>query len=137
MFERVNRWVAARLTPGEETGLHLTAGILLMLFMGWAFAEIAEDVVDGEQLTVLDTQLSAWVFAHHRPWLTGFMFFITYWHGLTGLLSMTAVFAAWLVRRGERYWLAALVLTVPVGMALNVLLKYLFQRARPHSSSRW
>lgn len=131
MFERANRWIAARLTPGEETGLHLTVGVLLMLFMGWAFAEIAEEVVDGEELTVLDDQLSRWVFQNHHPWLTGFMFFITHWHGPLGVMAMTAVLAAWMWWRRERYWLAALMLTVPVGLLLNVALKYLFQRERP------
>lgn len=131
MFERVNRWIAARLTPGEETGLHLTAGVLLMLFMGWAFAEIAEEVIEGEELTVLDAQLSTWVFQNHHPWLTGFMFFITHWHSPLGVMAMSAALAAWMWRRREHYWLAALALTVPVGMLLNILLKYLFQRERP------
>ncbi|MFD2365923.1 phosphatase PAP2 family protein [Pseudoduganella sp. GCM10020061] len=131
MLERVYKWLAARLTPGEETGLHLTAGVLLMLFMGWIFAEIAEEVVEGEELVAFDTELTAWVFQNHHPWLTKFMFFITHWHTPLGVLAMAAVLGVWLWRRRERYWLAALVLTVPVGMALNLLLKYLFQRERP------
>lgn len=131
MFERVNRWIAARLTPGEETGLHLTVGVLLMLFMGWAFAEIAEEVLEGEELTVLDTQLSVWVFQHHHPGVTWFMFFITHWHSPVGILAMSAALAAWMWRRREAYWLAALGLSVPGGLLLNVLLKYLFQRERP------
>lgn len=131
MFERINKWVAARLTPGEETGLHLTAGVLLMLFLGWVFAEIAEEVIEGEELTVLDAQLSAWVFQNHHPWVTGFMFLITHWHSPGGVLAMTAILAVWLWRRRERYWLAALMLSVPVGLMMNILLKYLFQRERP------
>lgn len=131
MFERVNRWIAARLTPGEETGLHLTAGVLLMMFMGWAFAEIADEVMEGEELTLLDTQLSEWVFQNHHPWVTGFMFLITHWHSPLGVLVMSAVLALWMWRRREHYWLAALALSVPLGMLLNVALKYLFQRDRP------
>lgn len=131
MFERIGKWVAARLTPGEETGLHLTAGVLLMLLMGWAFAEIADEVLEGEELTLLDAQLAAWVFQNHHPWVTDFMFLITHWHSPVGVLAMTAILGAWIWRRRERYWLAALLLSVPVGMLLNVLLKYLFQRPRP------
>lgn len=131
MIERVNRWIAARLTPGEETGLHLTAGVLLMLFMGWAFAEIAEEVIEGEELTVLDEHLAAWMFQNHHPWVTGFMFFLTHWHSPFGILAMSAALAAWMWRRRERYWVAALVLSVPGGLLLNILLKYLFQRERP------
>jgi undecaprenyl-diphosphatase len=36
-----------------------------------------------------------------------------------------------LYRRAQRHWLLALVLAVPVGVAINVLLKHLFRRARP------
>lgn len=131
MMERLRQWIAARLTPGEETGLHLTAGVLLMLFMGWAFAEIAEEVMEGEELTLLDAMVTDWFFANHAPWMTSFMFFITHWHGLTGTLAMTAVVALWLWRRQAHYWMLALLLSVPGGILLNVLLKYLFQRERP------
>ncbi|HEU4852100.1 MAG TPA: phosphatase PAP2 family protein [Telluria sp.] len=131
MLQRLNKWIAARLTPGEETGLHLTVGVLLMLMMGWAFAEIAEEVVEGEELTVLDGQVSDWFVANHSVLLTRFMFFITHWHGPPGILVMTAVLGMWMWLRRERYWLATLLLTVPGGMLINVLLKYLFQRPRP------
>ena len=102
-----------------------------MLLQWNAVAEIAEEVVEGEELVAFDTELSVWVFQNHHPLLTKFMFFITHWHTPLGVLAMAAVLGAWLWRRRERYWLAALVLTVPVGMALNLLLKYLFQRERP------
>lgn len=131
MKERLHKWLAARLTPGEETGLHLTAGLLLMLFMGWAFAEIADAMMEGEELTRLDALVSAWFFAHHVPWVTEFMFFVTHWHSIAGTLVMTALLALWLWRRRARYWLIALLLSVPGGMLLNVLLKWLFQRERP------
>lgn len=131
MLAQLNRWIAARLTPGEETGLHLTVGLALMLLMGWAFAEIAEEVIDGEELTVIDGHVSAWFYANHLPWVTQFMFFVTHWHSQTGVLLMTAALGAWMLRRRELYWCSALLLTVPGGMGLNILLKYLFQRPRP------
>ena len=66
-------------------------------------------VMEGEELTLLDTQLSAWVFQHHHPWLTGVMFLITHWHSPMGVLLMSAALAIWMWRRRERYWLAALI----------------------------
>lgn len=131
MFERLHRWIAARLTPGEETGLHLTAGVLLMLVTGWAFASIADGVVRGSSIVRLDHEVSRWIQANHADWLTRFMFFITEWHGMAGVLSMTALVGLWFWRRRAHYWLATLMLAVPGGMVLNILLKLAFQRARP------
>ena len=131
MFERLHRWIAARLTPGEETGLHLTAGIFLMLATGWAFASIADGVVRGDSIVRLDHRVAQWMQARHADWLTGFMFFITEWHGLAGVLAMTALVGFWFWRRDAHYWLATLLLAVPGGLVLNVLLKYAFQRTRP------
>jgi membrane-associated phospholipid phosphatase len=39
--------------------------------------------------------------------------------------------AAYFHMRRQHYWLLALIAVVPGGMLLNVLLKYVFQRARP------
>jgi undecaprenyl-diphosphatase len=44
---------------------------------------------------------------------------------------LTSALAWVLWRRGAHYWLLALLLSVPGGMLLNVLLKHLYQRARP------
>ena len=131
MLEPLHRWIAARLTPGEETGLHLSVGIVLMLATGWIFASIADGVVNGSAIVLLDHRISAWIQGQHADWLTGFMLFITHWHGLAGVLSMAALLALWFWQRRAHYWLATLLLTVPGGIVLNVLLKYAFQRTRP------
>ena len=44
---RLHRFVAARLSPEGETGLHLTVGVVLMLIAAWVFGGIAVDVVYG------------------------------------------------------------------------------------------
>lgn len=131
MTDRLHRWIAARLTPGGEAGLHLTVGVLLMLGTGWAFASIADGVVRGEAIVQFDHQVTRWVQAWHQDWLTGFMLFITHWHDLAGVLAMTAVVALWFWYRQAHYWLATLLLVVPGGIVLNVLLKYTFERPRP------
>jgi hypothetical protein len=53
-FPRLHRFVAARLSPEGETGLHLTVGVVLIVAAAWLFGGIAEDVVNNESLTVLD-----------------------------------------------------------------------------------
>lgn len=130
-FPRLHKYLAARFTPGEEFGLHLTVGIAVMLAFAWLFGEIADDVFEGDDITVLDMQLAGWFHQHARSAWTPVMMFITDWHHPLGVGVMTLLFSLYLYRQKARYWLAAVLLSVAGGMLVNVLLKYTFQRARP------
>lgn len=81
---------------------------------------------------MIDLPLSAWFHANSNPAVTQFMLFISLWHSTTGVLVMSAVLGIALWRRHRPWWLLALVLSVPGGMLLNVAVKNLVQRARPH-----
>lgn len=130
-LSRLHRFVAARLSPEGETGLHLTVGVVLMLIAAWVFGGIAEDVVTGDSITLLDVWLAQWLHAHASASVTRFMLFVTHWHGMIGSSVMALALAAYFHLRRQHYWLLALIAVVPGGMLLNVLLKYVFQRARP------
>lgn len=130
-FLRLQRFVEARLSPGGETGLHLTVGVLLMAAAAWIFGDIAEDVVTGDRITLLDARLAHWLHLHATASMTRFMLVVTHWHGMLGSGIMALMLAAYFHMRKQHYWLLALIAVVPGGMLLNVLLKYVFQRARP------
>jgi undecaprenyl-diphosphatase len=53
-------------------------------------------------------------------------------HSQLALCIYAALFAIWLARGGERRWAWTVALVVPTGLAINVLLKNAFHRARPH-----
>jgi membrane-associated phospholipid phosphatase len=129
---RLHRFAAARFSPEGEFGLHLTLGVALMLAAAWVFGEIAEAVVAGAPLTVLDVSLAHWLHAHARDAVTQLLLVVTYWHSVGGMIVMTLLLGWWLRRRGAYDWLLALAATVPGGMVLNVLLKFFYRRARPH-----
>lgn len=113
-------------------GFPFIAGLLVFSAMTLTLGEISEDVMNREPLTVADAQLSNWLHTHASPPLTTAMFAITYL-GSTELASLIAVvFGIYLLWRRRPYWLAASWLTVFGGMLLNSLLKYVFQRERPH-----
>lgn len=131
IYPRVHRFVAARLTPGEELGLHFTVGVALMVLAAWLFGGIAGEVVDAEEITVLDDWLARWFNARATPAFTQAMLYLTHMHNTAGMLIMTAILGLYFYLRRAAYWLLALVLAVPGGMLLNVLLKHIFQRARP------
>lgn len=130
-FPRLYQFIAARLTPGEALGLHLTIGVALMLFAAWVFGGIAEEVVDAEEITVVDDWLAQWFHRRARPGFTEVMLFVTHWHNTLGISLMALALGVYFYVKKAPYWLLTLIAAVPGGMLLNVLLKYTFQRARP------
>lgn len=131
-FPRIERFLAARLSPAEVYGLHLSAGLALILAAAGIFALIAHNVVTGAPLTVLDLRLAQQFHSYASSGWTVFMLAITHAHGTVPLLVLAGLFAFYLCGMRAWNWVAAVVATVPVGMMLNVGLKHIFQRARPH-----
>jgi len=133
MLKNLHRFLAARFSPEGETGLHFTVGIALILCAGLAFSEIAEDVVEGDTITLIDVQLAHW-FRQRAIQGSGFtdaMLFITHWNGIVGSSIMGVLLALWFWYRKAHYWLVVVLAAVPGGMLLNVALKHIFRRARP------
>lgn len=130
-ISRLHRFVAARLSPEGETGLHLSVGVVLIVGAAWLFGGIAEDVVNNESLTVLDVTIAHWFHAHASSPMTQAMLLITHVHGMVGSTILGLVLAAWFHVSRQRYWFTTILVALPGGMLLNVLLKYVFQRARP------
>jgi membrane protein DedA with SNARE-associated domain/membrane-associated phospholipid phosphatase len=124
-------FLRSRLSPRGYLGLHLTVGVLLLIGSAWLFGGIAQDVVAGDPLTVVDKHVAQWFHMHRTPGMTAAMQLAT---GLgapawvTGLGVVTALVLLW-----QRCWyrLLGLLLALPGGMVLNVMLKIAFHRQRP------
>ena len=121
----------ARLSPDGYLGLHLTVGVVTLLMAALIFGHIAEDVFTADTIVTLDLQVSAWFHAHATPALTAFFLVFTNLHGTVGALALTLLFTVFLIRKKAWDWVLRVALSVPLGMLLNVLLKNIFQRARP------
>ena len=124
-------FVRARLSPTGYFGLHLTVGALILVGAGWLFGGIAEDVVSGDPLTVVDGQVAAWFHVRAVPTLTDAMLLVTNLNGVAGIAFLSLLLSIYLIWKREYAWLGALVLAVPGGMLLNVLTKHAFGRIRP------
>ena len=124
-------FLRARFSSEGYLGLHLTLGVVALMVCAFIFGDIAEDVMTANTITVLDVQVSQWFHAHATPWLTRFMLLVTHLHNTVGILGLSLLLGIYWARTRAWDWLLTLVLTVPVGMLLNVLLKNIFQRARP------
>ena len=93
--------------------------------------EIAEDVRDGEPLTITDVRFSNWLHTHAWAPLTKAMWVITSLHASLVVCGAALLLGIYLWRRRERYWVVALWLSVFGGLLLNKTLKLIFHRARP------
>ncbi|MBU0674481.1 MAG: bifunctional DedA family/phosphatase PAP2 family protein [Proteobacteria bacterium] len=130
-YAPVREFLCERLSPHGYLGLHLTIGVFLMVSAAWLFGGIAQDVVAGDPLTVIDKHVASWFHHHRTAGMTTAMQMVsalasTPW--VTGVATVAALFLLW-KRCWHRLW--ALVLIVPGGMALNILLKIAFHRHRP------
>lgn len=130
-LESLPGFVRARLSPDGHLGLHLTVGAITLLLAVFVFANIAEEVVTRDSLVMLDERILQGLHAHATPGRTAFFFFFTELHNTLGVLVMTALFALWLAHKKAWDWVLRVLLSVPLGMLVNVLLKNIFQRERP------
>ncbi len=127
----LSAFLRARFSLEGYLGLHLTMGALVLMLCAFIFGNIAEDVVTADKITMLDLQVSQWFHSHATPPLTRFMLWVTHLHSTLGILALSLLLAIYWMRIKAWDWLLTLVLTVPVGMLLNLLLKSIFQRTRP------
>ena len=127
----LRRFAAARFSPEGTAGLYLTVGVVVLVLTAWAFGLIAGQVASGASITLIDLQLANWFHARATPRVTQFTLLFTHWNSVAGVLAMSGVLGYALLRRRLGYWLLALLATVPGGMAVNVLMKLAFARARP------
>jgi undecaprenyl-diphosphatase len=127
----LRRFIDARLSPEGAMGLHLTIGVALLLVAAWIFGAIAEDVVTGATITLVDVRLAHWFHDRATPGFTRAMLFVTHWNGIAGSSVMGALLALWFWRRRAYDWLIVCLVAVPGGMLLNAALKHAFRRARP------
>lgn len=106
-------------------------GLLVFLFAAIGFSLVAFQVVYAGPATVFDMKLAQWLRTNNGPALTDALLTITHMHAPAGIALLAAGMAAYLYLKRDYYWLLALLLTMPVGMALNVMLKLFFARQRP------
>ena len=115
----------------QVRGLHLIAGLLVFAVMTLTLGEIAEDVRDGEPLTLTDVRFSNWLHTNGSPPLSKVMWIITSLHASVVVCTVAVLIGLYLWRRRQRYWVVALWVSVFGGLLLNKILKLIFHRARP------
>lgn len=113
------------------------AGWIALVVAGAIFINLAWDVAGHTEIVVLDARVAVWLHAHGSPTLTKIMIAITDANSTVAMALWSAIFAIVLHRLRERYWMLTLALTMAGGMTLNVILKDVYERARPHFDDPW
>jgi membrane-associated phospholipid phosphatase len=128
---RPGGFVRRRLSPGGDFGLHLTLGLLVALFGGWAFSAIAQEVGPNRALEFFDRSATEWVQHFATPALTNAAYVVSYFGSVVVLTTFSIVTALLLLTYRQWERLLGLALTMLGGSSLNILLKHFFQRQRP------
>jgi undecaprenyl-diphosphatase len=130
-YDRQLGWMLRRMSPGQYLGLHLTLGLLAAAGCLWLFGGLAEDYLTRDPIVRFDQALASALHAAATPFATKTFLAITALGSIEAIILIgLSVFALFAWRRRWLYawgWLAALAGTV----ALNVLLKQIFERPRP------
>src|SRR5687767_6222154 len=120
-----------RLPSKGYLGLHLVIGLLVFAGMTLILGEIADDIMNGEPLTLADAQLNTWLYTHRSPHLTTVFLLVTSLGSTWPVICITVAVGLYFLWKRRPYWLVAIWVSVFGGMLLNRLLKYVFQRPRP------
>lgn len=106
-------------------------GFILLTSAGALFALIAENVVNGGALTIVDQEIAQWLHAHSTTMLTQCLLVITHLHDPWVLSPVAGIITLYYIWKKRWYAALSVFLVVQGAMLLNLLAKHAFQRARP------
>lgn len=126
-----NSTVKTHIHAKAFAGWQLAVGLLIFAIMTVIVGELGEHISRGNPLTQVDITLTSWLHANRSPMLTRALRIATELGSTRWAICTALGFGILLLARRRFYWVAALWLSVFGGMALNLLLKSVFHRARP------
>jgi undecaprenyl-diphosphatase len=125
------RWIGRHVRGFHAAvGTFLAGGFVLSLLLLLAFAELAEEVMQGET-HAFDEAVLLWLHGHARPWLTVAALEVTALGASLVVWMVVAVASVFLWMSRHRYSVALLWVAVVGALVLNNVLKALFDRPRP------
>lgn len=128
---RTSAWVAHRFAVDQFTGLPLTLIAVLGAYLVSLGSDIAEDVIEHEEIVQLDHHINQALSIVRAPDVLAVFARITHLADLVTLVAVTGVASAflWADRRG--HFLPGLWLTILGSQILTYIGKYAIDRERP------
>lgn len=115
----------------QTSRLHITVSVTILIIAASLFGVIADNVVSGGGLTMVDVELAQWLHERGRPVLTQCLLMLTNLHDPWVISPVAALIALALIWKKRWYAVLAVLLGIEGGMLLNLLAKQAFHRARP------
>jgi len=112
-------------------GLLLIVGLLVAGAATWLFEELGDTIQSGATLA-FDDHILTWMGMHQSPLTTNIALEITSLGTGTVVIMLACVSALFLVLNRQRYAGALLLVATFGGLALDIMLKSHYNRARPH-----
>lgn len=122
---------AAFLSFARNSGGRVALGASTLIGLAWLLAPSLREFLQSSKVLETDSQVAAWLHAAANPSIIEFMSWVSLFHGIGGVLCITAIAATALYCYGEWDALPALLASVPGGMLINVGVKFAVQRDRP------
>jgi membrane-associated phospholipid phosphatase len=129
-WQRIWRFVRARLDRGSELGLRLTLTLALLAVAIWAFSGLLEDVLEAETLVRWDLAANEWFHVHEQASVIRFFQAVTQL-GQPVMWMLVLLVTVWLVSRHDRLLLWAWLFANGGGLLLQWVLKTTVHRNRP------
>jgi membrane-associated phospholipid phosphatase len=130
-FRREFYFVQARLLPEGLFGLYFTVGVVVFVGAAWLFGGISEDLITGDPLVLIDEIISELFRSNATSKFTVGMQFVSALASATAVIIIYVAMSLIFLWKREWYWELTLLLVVAGGILLNIVLKGLFDRARP------
>ena len=127
-LRELRRVAADRLTLAAV--VWLAVGLAVPAFVVWAFAEITEEVIEGES-RAFDRAVLLWIGANVPAWMDGPMRAVTALGYYYVVLPLLAAASLAFLYKGWRLSAVLLVVSTAGGAFLTTVLKAVFRRARP------
>jgi undecaprenyl-diphosphatase len=124
----LRRLVAGRLTLAAA--VWLVVGLSASAFVVWGFAEITEEVVEGES-RAFDRAVLLWIEGNVPGWMDGPMRVVTALGYYMVVVPLLAAIVLAFYLKGWRLSAVMLVISTAGGVFLTTVLKGVFRRARP------
>ncbi len=128
IFIELRRMVAGRLTVAVV--VWLAVGLAVSAFVVWGFAEITEEVAEGESRR-FDRAVLLWIESNVPSWMDGPMRAVTVLGDYLLVMPLLVVVSLVFFWRGWKLSAVMLCVSTAGGMLLTTVLKNAFRRARP------
>lgn len=128
---RLTHWIEARLATDRFIGLPLTLILILLGYLASIGSDLAEDVIEHEQIVRFDHQVNHVLAVLRDPDIVAVFATITHLADLMTLVAVTGVASAFLWADRRHLFLPGLWLCVAGSQTLTYIGKYAIDRPRP------